>query len=97
MLKNNYINFLKQYWLANDNLNKIIYISYEKCIMFSSLFRGWYWANYSTTLGATIHEIGHSLDLAHTPRGIMARGHDDMNYFFTQVKGLFCVNNLIIY
>ena len=52
-----------------------------------SHFRGWHWANYSTTLGAAIHEIGHSLDLAHTPRGIMCRGHDDMNFFYTQVKG----------
>ena len=44
--------------------------------------RGSHWANYATTLGATIHELGHCFDLAHTPHGIMSRGHDDMNYFF---------------
>ncbi|XP_066936757.1 uncharacterized protein [Clytia hemisphaerica] len=55
-----------------------------------SCMRGSYWANYSTTLGATIHEVGHCLDLAHTKHGIMARGHDDMNFFYTQVKGQTC-------
>lgn len=44
--------------------------------------RGTYMANYATTLGATIHELGHAFDLAHTSRGIMCRGHDDMNFFY---------------
>lgn len=48
--------------------------------------RGTYMANYSTTLGATVHELGHAFDLAHTPHGIMCRGHDDMNFFFSVVK-----------
>lgn len=45
--------------------------------------RGTYWANYATGLGASIHELGHCFDLAHTPKGIMARGFDDMNCVFT--------------
>lgn len=48
--------------------------------------RGMFWANYSTTLGATIHELGHCFDLPHTPHGIMCRGHDDMNCFYTVVE-----------
>lgn len=47
------------------------------------LLRGTYWANYATGLGASIHELGHCFDLAHTPKGIMARGFDDMNCVFT--------------
>ncbi|KAJ7378717.1 hypothetical protein OS493_021299 [Desmophyllum pertusum] len=45
--------------------------------------RGTYWANYATGLGASIHELGHCFDLAHTPKGIMGRGFDDMNHVFT--------------
>ena len=37
----------------------------------------------ATTLGAMIHELGHTLDLGHTENGIMARGFDDMDRFFT--------------
>ena len=47
------------------------------------IFRGAYWANYATTLGASMHELGHCFDLAHTPGGIMGRGFDDMNCVFT--------------
>lgn len=47
------------------------------------LYRGTYWANYATGLGASIHELGHCFDLAHTPKGIMGRGFDDMNSVFT--------------
>lgn len=43
--------------------------------------RGTFWANYSTTLGAALHELGHCFDLMHTPEGIMGRGFDDMNHF----------------
>lgn len=48
--------------------------------------RGTYWANYATGLGASIHELGHCFDLAHTPKGIMGRGFDDMNCVFTMWK-----------
>ena len=44
-------------------------------------YRGTYWANYSTTLGAALHELGHCFDLMHSPQGIMSRGFDDMNKF----------------
>ena len=30
-----------------------------------------------------VHELGHTLDLGHTENGIMARGFDDMDRFFT--------------
>ena len=45
--------------------------------------RGSYGGCFATTLGALIHELGHSLDLGHTENGIMARGFDDMDRFFT--------------
>lgn len=51
--------------------------------MLYSPYRGTYWANYATGLGASIHELGHCFDLAHTPKGIMGRGFDDMNHVFT--------------
>ena len=57
--------------LAVDNFESVI------------LYRGTYWANYATGLGASIHELGHCFDLAHTPKGIMGRGFDDMNSVFT--------------
>jgi len=49
--------------------------------------RGTYWANYSTTLGAVIHEIGHCFTLQHVlrlpdspfPHPIMHRGFDHLN------------------
>ncbi|XP_059144245.1 uncharacterized protein LOC131931460, partial [Physella acuta] len=43
----------------------------------------YYWANYATGLGASLHELGHTFDLAHTPSGIMARGFDDLHKVFT--------------
>lgn len=46
-------------------------------------FRGFYWANYSTGLGSSLHELGHTFDLAHTRTGIMARGFDDLYRVFT--------------
>lgn len=45
--------------------------------------RGTYWANYATGLGASMHELGHCFDLAHTPKGIMSRGFDHMNSVWT--------------
>ena len=46
-------------------------------------FRGTFGGCFATTLGAMIHELGHTLDLGHTENGIMARGFDDMDRFFT--------------
>ena len=38
---------------------------------------------YATTLGAVIHELGHTFDLGHATNGFMARGFDDVDRFFT--------------
>lgn len=70
--------------MAHSDCGSFKKIDETKC--FNTFHRGSYWANYSTTLGAAIHELGHCFDLAHTPHGIMARGHDDMNHFFTVVS-----------
>eukprot|EP01087_Luapelamoeba_hula_P016945 TRINITY_DN5273_c0_g1_i1.p1 TRINITY_DN5273_c0_g1~~TRINITY_DN5273_c0_g1_i1.p1 ORF type:complete len:784 (-),score=87.02 TRINITY_DN5273_c0_g1_i1:97-2418(-) len=51
-------------------------------VMNDSAFRNSYWSNYATTLGATMHEIGHCFGLPHTFHGIMARGFDHFNRFF---------------
>ncbi|KAF0687233.1 Aste57867_20995 [Aphanomyces stellatus] len=48
--------------------------------------RGTYAANYSTGIGAVLHELGHTLGLGHASHGIMARGFDDMNCLFSVVK-----------
>ncbi|MCW1886194.1 hypothetical protein OKA04_15760 [Luteolibacter flavescens] len=47
--------------------------------------RNTWWALASTTLGATLHEMGHTFDLPHCkdPRCIMTRGFDGLNRFFT--------------
>lgn len=43
------------------------------------------WGLASTTIGATLHEAGHAFGLPHVPdgRGIMRRGFDRFNRFFT--------------
>lgn len=46
------------------------------------LCRHTYWANYSTGLGAALHELGHTFDLSHTSTGIMSRGFDNMHKVF---------------
>ncbi len=33
--------------------------------------------------GSVLHELGHCFDLGHTAEGIMARGFDDLDLFFT--------------
>ncbi len=38
-----------------------------------------YWANCATGMGASLHELGHTFDLPHTPTGIMSRGFDNFN------------------
>ena len=58
---------------------------------FNHLCREYYWANYSTGLGASLHELGHTFDLAHTPTGVMARGFDDLyRVFITQPMTHLC-------
>ncbi|ELT86967.1 hypothetical protein CAPTEDRAFT_95709 [Capitella teleta] len=54
----------------------------RKVLMDDSAYREFHWANYSTSLGASLHELGHTLDLAHTPTGVMARGFDDLYRVF---------------
>ncbi|XP_022237537.1 putative zinc metalloproteinase C607.06c [Limulus polyphemus] len=65
-------------WRFNDNrkINK-------KELMDDSGLRGTHWACYSTGLGATLHELGHTFDLGHSTYGIMGRGFDDIYKFFT--------------
>jgi hypothetical protein len=50
-----------------------------------SVGRSVYWGLASTTLGATLHEMGHTFGLPHCQDGrcIMTRGFDQLNRFFT--------------
>uniref|UniRef100_H3HEH0 Jacalin-type lectin domain-containing protein n=1 Tax=Phytophthora ramorum TaxID=164328 RepID=H3HEH0_PHYRM len=51
----------------------------ERFLLDDSCFRGTLWANFSTGIGAMLHEIGHTFGLGHATSGIMSRGFDDMN------------------
>jgi len=53
-----------------------------------SAYRSTYWAIASTTMGAVLHEMGHTFGLPHTKdeRDIMTRGFDGLNRFFTLVE-----------
>jgi hypothetical protein len=53
--------------------------------------RGAFWAGYSTTAGAVLHEVGHCLGLHHTESGIMQRGFDDLNRFFSVCEPGSCI------
>ncbi len=50
--------------------------------------RGTFWGLAATTMGAALHETGHTLDLPHSrdPFDIMSRGFDHFNRFFTFVE-----------
>jgi hypothetical protein len=50
--------------------------------------RGTFWGLASTTMGATLHEMGHTFDLPHSsdPYDIMSRGFDHLNRFFAFVR-----------
>ena len=66
----------------------------ESIFQFIIYLRGTYGGCFATTLGAMVHELGHTLDLGHTENGIMARGFDDMDRFFTicpqTAAGIYC-------
>lgn len=47
------------------------------------IFRSTYGSCYGTHLGSVLHELGHTFDLGHTTHGIMSRGFEDFNLFFT--------------
>lgn len=51
----------------------------KRVLLDDSCYRGTFWANFSTGIGATLHEIGHTFGLGHATSGIMSRGFDDMN------------------
>ncbi|OWZ07078.1 hypothetical protein PHMEG_00020576 [Phytophthora megakarya] len=51
----------------------------KRILLDDSCYRGTFWANFSTGIGAMLHEIGHTFGLGHSTSGIMARGFDDMN------------------
>ena len=58
-----------------------------KAIMSDSIGRHTYWGAASTTIGATLHEMGHAFGLPHTTDrlDIMTRGFDHFNRAFTFV------------
>ena len=37
--------------------------------------------------GSVLHELGHCFDLGHTAEGVMARGFDDLDLYFTLSPG----------
>lgn len=53
-----------------------------------SAFRGTLWGLAATTIGATLHEMGHTFGLPHTedPQSIMSRGFDHFNRAFSIIE-----------
>lgn len=56
-------------------------------LMDDSAYRGTVGGSFATTIGSVLHELGHCFDLGHTADGIMARGFDDIDLFFTLAEG----------
>lgn len=54
-----------------------------------SAYRRTFWANYATSVGACLHELGHSFGLTHSGdnKGIMERGFDRINRLFMLTEG----------
>ena len=54
-----------------------------------SALRGTFWANCTTGLGASLHELGHVFGLAHSgvSTDLMERGFDHINHLFMPVEG----------
>jgi hypothetical protein len=59
-----------------------------KKLFSDSVGRHTFWAIASTTMGAALHELGHTFGLPHSRKrhDIMTRGHDRWNRFFTLVE-----------
>jgi len=53
-----------------------------------SAYRSTIWGSCSTTIGAVLHEMGHTFGLPHTndPQGIMSRGFDFTNRWFVMTE-----------
>lgn len=53
-----------------------------------SSFRGTFWANFTTGLGASLHELGHVFGLSHSGYApdLMERGFDHINHLFMPME-----------
>lgn len=57
-------------------------------LMDDSNYRGTHGGCFATTLGAVLHELGHTFDLGHTREGIMGRGFDYVDRVFVGAAGI---------